>query len=269
MGGMHRGGAVLAPRLLMCAAPDIPWTGTCARRDTAGADARRPDNRPPSLTIRVVVGEDNFLVREGISRALERMENVELLAASEDLESLRASVETLEPDVVLTDIRMPPTRTDEGIRLAADLRRTHPSVGVVILSQHIELAYATTLFAEGSDGRAYLLKERLRNQQDLQQALQAVAEGRSLVDSRIVERLLTRSQHTDPQLNRLTPRERETLAMIAEGHSNGAIAEQLQITKRAVERQINAIFVKLELAESGDVNRRVRAALLYLAGEPE
>jgi DNA-binding NarL/FixJ family response regulator len=138
-----------------------------------------------------------------------------------------------------------------------------------VLSQHIDLAYATTLFAEGSDGRAYLLKERLKDQQELHQALRAVAEGRSLVDSRIVERLLTRTPHSDPQLDRLTERERQTLAMIAEGRSNGAIAEELLITKRAVERQINAIFVKLELTESGDVNRRVRAALLYLAGEPE
>ncbi len=220
------------------------------------------------MTIRVVVGEDNFLVREGITRALERMDGIQLVAANEDLDSLRSSVDALEPDVVLTDIRMPPTRTDEGIRLAADLRRTHPAVGVVVLSQHIEPAYATALFAEGSDGRAYLLKERLKNEQELQQALQAVADGRSLVDSRIVERLL-RTPHTDPQLDRLTPRERATLAMIAEGRSNSAIAEQLQITKRAVERQINGIFVKLELTESGDVNRRVRAALLYLAGEPE
>jgi DNA-binding NarL/FixJ family response regulator len=221
------------------------------------------------VTIRVVLGEDNFLVREGITRALERMDGVQLVAANEDLESLRDSVETLEPDVVLTDIRMPPTRTDEGIRLACDLRQSHPRVGVVVLSQHVEPAYATALFSEGSDGRAYLLKERLKDQNELHQALQAVAEGRSLVDSRIVERLLLRSPHTDPQLDRLTPRERETLAMIAEGRSNSAIAEQLLITKRAVERQINGIFVKLELTESGDVNRRVRAALLYLAGEPE
>ena len=221
------------------------------------------------MTIRVVVGEDNFLVREGISRALERMDGIELVGSNEDLDSLRASVEEMNPDVVLTDIRMPPTRSDEGIRLAADLRHTHPKVGVVVLSQHIDLAYATTLFAEGSDGRAYLLKERLKDQQELHQALSAVAEGRSLVDSRIVERLLTRTPHSDPQLDRLTERERQTLAMIAEGRSNGAIAEELLITKRAVERQINAIFVKLELTESGDVNRRVRAALLYLAGEPE
>jgi DNA-binding NarL/FixJ family response regulator len=221
------------------------------------------------LAIRVAVGEDNFLVREGISRALERLDGVQMVAVSEDLESLRASVETLEPDVVLTDIRMPPTRTDEGIQLAAALRHSHPGIGVVILSQHIDLAHATTLFADGSAGRAYLLKERLRNQQELYQALLAVADGRSLVDSRIVERLLTRNEHTDPLLDRLTPRERQTLAMIAEGRSNGAIAEQLKLTKRAVERQINTIFIKLELAEAGDVNRRVRAALLYLAGEPE
>ena len=238
--------------------------------DTCGGDPQhpRPSNRAP-VTIRVVVGEDNFLVREGITRALERMDGVQLVAANEDLDSLRASVETLEPDVVLTDIRCPPTRTDEGIRLASDLRQSHPRVGVVVLSHHVEPAYATALFSEGSDGRAYLLKERLKDQNELHQALQAVAEGRSLVDSRIVERLLLRSPHTDPQLDRLTPRERETLAMIAEGRSNSAIAEQLLITKRAVERQINGIFVKLELTESGEVNRRVRAALLYLAGEPE
>ena len=221
------------------------------------------------MTLRVVVGEDNYLFREGMSRALESMEGVELAASSGDLESLRRSVETLEPDVVLTGIRMPPTRTDEGIRLASDLRRSHPGIGLVILSEHLSLAHAAALFADGSDGRAYLLKERLRDEQELQQALQAVAEGRSLVDARIVERLLTRSHHTDPQLDRLTPRERDTLAMIAEGWSNVAIAEQLQVTKRAVERQTNGIFAKLELPESSETNRRVRAALIYLAGEPE
>jgi DNA-binding NarL/FixJ family response regulator len=221
------------------------------------------------VSIRVVVGEDNFLMREGIARALESMDGVDLVATSADLDALRESVETLHPDVVLTDIRMPPTHTDEGIRLATELRRTHPEIGVVILSQHIEPEYAIALLAEGSDGRAYLLKERLRDQHELYQTLDGVANGGSLVDSRVVERLLDLTTHNDPRLDRLRPVERETLALIAQGLSNSAIAERLSITKRAVERHINAIFVKLELAESDDLNRRVRAALLYLAGDPE
>jgi DNA-binding NarL/FixJ family response regulator len=221
------------------------------------------------MALRVVLGEDNYLVREGITRALERIEGFELVATGEDLGSLLEAVESTSPDVVLTDIRMPPTYSDEGIRVAVELRRTHPDIGVVILSQHVVPAYALALLAGGSDGRAYLLKERIKDQNELRHALLAVAEGRSLVDSRIVERLLEDGLHRDPQLDRLTPRERQTLAMIAEGRSNSAIAEELMITRRAVERHINSIFLKLELKESDDVNRRVRAALLYLAGEPE
>ena len=215
------------------------------------------------------MGEDNYLVREGLTRALEAMEDLELVATGADRDSLLGAVESMRPDVVLTDVRMPPTYTDEGIQVAVELRRTHPDIGVVILSQHVDPAYALALLAGGSDGRAYLLKERIKDQNELRHALFAVAEGRSLVDSRIVERLLEDSLHRDPQLDKLTPRERETLAMIAEGLSNSAIAERLLITRRAVERHINAIFLKLELKESDDVNRRVRAALLYLAGTPE
>jgi DNA-binding NarL/FixJ family response regulator len=221
------------------------------------------------MAIRVVVGEDNFLMREGIARTLESMDGVDLVATSADLDALRESVEAMRPDVVLTDIRMPPTHTDEGIRLATELRRTHPEIGVVILSQHIEPGYAIALLAEGSDGRAYVLKERLKDRQELYQTLDGVANGGSLVDSRVVERLLDLTTHNDSGLDKLRPAERETLAMIAQGLSNSAIAERLGITKRAVERHINAIFVKLDLAESDDLNRRVRAVLLYLAGDPE
>jgi DNA-binding NarL/FixJ family response regulator len=177
-------------------------------------------------------------------------------------------VERTQPNVVVTDIRMPPTLTDEGIRFAADLRRIQPEVGVVVLSQHAEPSYAQALFADGADGRAYLLKERLADQQELEYALAAVAAGRSWVDSSIVERLLDDGHARDPQLEALSPREREILAMIAKGLSNSGIAEQLAITRRAVERHINAIFRKLQLKESDeDTNRRVRATLLYLAGE--
>ena len=214
-----------------------------------------------------MLGEDNYLVREGITRALEAMEGIELVGTGVDLDSLRESVERTKPDVVLTDIRMPPTRTDEGIRFAAYLRLAQPGIGVVVLSQHVDPAYAHALFADGAEGRAYMLKERLRDQQELQQALTAVAAGSSWVDSRVVERLLGDGREHDPHLDELSPREHEILGMIATGLSNGAIADQLSITRRAVERHINAIFRKLELKESDEeTNRRVRATLLYLSG---
>ena len=162
---------------------------------------------------------------------------------------------------------MPPTNTDEGIRLAEELRDSHPEIGVVVLSQHAEPLYATALFDDGSDRRAYLLKERLKDREELGRALHEVAAGGSVVDSRIVEELLAlQRRREDTRLDQLTPRELEILGMIAEGKSNTAIAEALVITKRAVERHINAIFWKLDLGESEDVSRRVKAVLLYLRG---
>lgn len=220
------------------------------------------------LSIRVVLGEDSYLAREGISRALEELPDVDLLGAFENLESLRTGVGALGPDVVVTDIRMPPTETDEGIRFAAELRRTHPDVGVVVLSQHADPVYATTLFEDGSRGRAYLLKERVRHPGDLNRAVREVSVGGSVVDARIVEELLARERKRKSQrLGTLTPREFEILGLIAEGWSNAAIAERLVITKRAVEGHVRAIFASLELGDERDVSRRVRAALLYLAGQ--
>jgi DNA-binding NarL/FixJ family response regulator len=176
------------------------------------------------------------------------------------------AVENLKPDVVVTDIRMPPTETDEGIRLAEELRSTHPDIGVVVLSQHAEPLYALTLFDQGSHGRAYLLKDRLRDGEELGRAVREVAAGGALVDPRVVDELLTHSsRRADSPLARLTPRERETLALVAEGRSNAAVADALGVTERAVERHINAIFSKLELTEPERVNRRVKAALVYLA----
>jgi DNA-binding NarL/FixJ family response regulator len=219
------------------------------------------------VPVRVVLGEDNLLAREGITRILEGTDDIELLAACGDLDTLREAVEQHHPDVVLTDIRMPPTNTDEGIRLAGELRTSHPEMGVVILSQHATPLYAMALFEEGSDRRAYLLKERLREPGELGRALREVADGGALVDPRVVDELLTNRAHRrDTNLDQLTPREREILAQIAEGKSNSAIAGELMITKRAVERHINSIFFKLDLGESEDVNRRVRAALVYLSG---
>jgi DNA-binding NarL/FixJ family response regulator len=220
------------------------------------------------VSLRVALGEDSFLAREGISRALEADEDIELVATCADYDSLRAAVGETEPDVVLTDIRMPPSHTDEGIRLAEELRETHPGVGVVILSQYAEPLYAMKLLEHGSDRRAYLLKERVQDRSEVSRALHEVAAGRSVVDARIVEALLhARRTREESGLDTLTTREQEILALIAEGWSNEAIAARLVITKRAVERHINAIFWKLELGDSADVSRRVKAALLFLAGQ--
>jgi DNA-binding NarL/FixJ family response regulator len=217
------------------------------------------------MPVRVVLGEDSFIAREGIVRALEALEGVDLVQACENLGELRTAIDEELPDVVLTDIRMPPTDTDEGIRLAAELRTTHPDVGVVILSQHAEPLYATALFEQGSDRRAYLLKERVKDRDELRRALEEVAAGGSVVDARIVEELLAlQRRREETRLDQLTPRELEILGMIAEGKSNNAIATSLVITKRAVERHINTIFWKLNLGDSQDVSRRVKAVLLFL-----
>ena len=217
--------------------------------------------------LRVVIGEDVFLTREAIETLLRAAEGVELVAACEDLDTLRAAIERERPDVVLTDVRMPPTHRDEGIRLARELRETAPQIGVVVLSQLAEPEYASLLFEDGPEGRAYLLKESLRDRAELVRALRTVAGGGSVVDPLIVQTLLAaqRERREDP-LRQLTPRELEILGLIAEGRSNAAIAEQLVITKRAVERHINSIFLKLQLRDSENVSRRVKAALLYLSG---
>ncbi|HSC90220.1 MAG TPA: response regulator transcription factor [Gaiellaceae bacterium] len=225
----------------------------------------RPSLERPQ-TIRVVLGEDDLIAREGIARLLEGFDDVVLAAARADLPSLEDAVERLRPDAVLTDIRMPPTGTDEGIRLAQMLRTSHPEIGVVVLSQHVEPLYALALFQGGAAGRAYLLKERLVDPGELARALREVVAGGSVVDPRVVDEvMMQRREEVDSPLARLTPRETETLALVAEGRSNTAIADELGITRRAVERHINAIFAKLELADPERVDRRVTAALLYLA----
>ena len=218
--------------------------------------------------LRVVLGEDSFLAREAISALLNETAGIELVAACEDADSLRSAIDREQPDVVLTDIRMPPDHRDEGIRVANELRRTQPEVGVVVLSQHAEPGYAALLFDDGSHGRAYLLKESLKDRDELVRALVTVAEGGSVVDPLIVDELLDiQRRRRDTPLDLLTPRELEILGLIAEGRSNAAIAEKLVVTKRAVERHINSIFLKLGLRDGVDVSRRVKAALLYLSGE--
>jgi DNA-binding NarL/FixJ family response regulator len=217
------------------------------------------------MTIRVVLAEDNPLLREGIERVLERAEGLELVGAAGDLPGIEALVEAESPDLVVTDIRMPPTGTDEGIQLAARLREERPEVGVVVLSQYVEPAYALALLEAGSEGRAYLLKERVSEVDELVAAIREVAAGGSVIDAKVVESLVAARRPATSDLARLTPREREILGEMAQGKSNAAIAATLVLSTRAVEKHTNSIFSKLGLSEEVDVNRRVKAVLLYLA----
>jgi DNA-binding NarL/FixJ family response regulator len=220
------------------------------------------------MTIRVALAEDNLLVRQGICDLLAQDPDVEVVAAVGDLPSLERAIEVDNPDVVITDIRMPPGGTDEGIRLAGQLRDSRPLIGVVVLSQHADPAYALALLERGSDRRAYLLKDRLHHRAELVAAIHAVAEGSSMIDPKIVEGLVAARTHAARSpLNELTPREREVLHEIAQGKSNAAIGDALFLTKRAVEKHINSIFMKLGLADSEDVSKRVKATLLLLAEE--
>ena len=220
----------------------------------------------PDPPIRVVLAEDSLIVREGLQQLLRSAPNVEIVASCGDLDSLIAAVEADPPDVVLTDIRMPPSETDEGIQLAARLRDTHPDVGVVVLSQYADPGYALALLESGSDRRAYLLKERVHDRAQLLATVQAGADGGSVIDPKIVEVLVAaKARAQESPLSELTRREYEVLSEIAQGKSNTAIAETLVLTKRAVEKHINSIFMKLGLADTDDIAKRVKATLLFLA----
>lgn len=216
--------------------------------------------------LRVVVADDAFLVREAVQHVLEDEDGIEVVAACGDRDGLLRTIEAERPDVVVTDIRMPPTRTDEGLQVAARLRVEHPEIGVVVLTQYAEPQYGITLLDDGSDGRAYLLKERIQYRGQLVEAVRAVAGGGSVVDAKVVEGLIAeRRRVQESPLAELTPRELEILGHVARGSSNQAIADELVLTKRAVEKHINAIFLKLGLTEAMDVSRRVKAALIFLS----
>ena len=218
------------------------------------------------MVLRVVIAEDSLLMREGIVSVLALNDEIELAASCGNYDELLAAVEEHAPDVVITDIRMPPTQTDEGIRAANEIRANDPDVGVVVLSQYVEPDYAMRLFEGGSDGRAYLLKERLGDIGELSVAIKRVAEGGSVVDPKVVDALIeTRTDATPTVLDRLTEREGEVLAEIAMGGTNAAVGEALFISPRSVEKHVNSIFMKLDLSHETDTNRRVRAVLLYLA----
>jgi DNA-binding NarL/FixJ family response regulator len=216
---------------------------------------------------RVVVAEDSYLIREGIRRALEQDgDEIEVLEYCPDLPTLLQAVERHRPDVVITDIRMPPTNTNEGIQAAAALRTDHPDTGVVVISQYVSPHYALALFEEGSGGRAYLMKEHIGHRIQLVGVIREVASGGSVVDPEVVDVLVdARMRAKNSQLAKLTPREREVLAGVAAGKSNSAVAASLFMTRRAVEKNINSIFSKLGLRDETEVSRRVRAALLFLA----
>jgi DNA-binding NarL/FixJ family response regulator len=223
---------------------------------------------PSRRAIRVVVGDSDLLAREGITRIVEQLDGIEPLASSGDLSTLRTLIDRFEPDVVVTDIRLAPAYEDEGIQLAAELRRTHPRAAVIVLSEHPQTKHPTTLFASGSERRGYLLKESMADPDDLGHAIREVAAGGAVVDPSVIDALVATYGIDEPSsLARLTPREREILALIAEGASNNAIAVRVGIAKRTVERHVNAIYAKLDLAASDDVSPRVAAVLALLAGE--
>jgi len=217
-------------------------------------------------TIRVVLAEDNVLLREGMSRLVAGNEDFELVGTAADLPELFAVIERCQPDVVITDIRMPPTSHDEGIQAAAWLREHSPEVGVVVLSQYTAPGYAVALLEHGSAGRAYLLKERVASVEELVRAIRTVAAGGSVIDPLVVDELVrSRSHPRASSLDSLTPRETQILAEMAQGRSNAAIAAAVSVSERAVEKHTNSIFAKLGLTEEKDVTRRVKAVLLFLS----
>ena len=215
--------------------------------------------------IRVALAEDNYLVREGVLRLLEEEDDIEVVAVCEDLPTLERAIAEQSPDLVLTDIRMPPNNSDEGIQVANRLRGTSPETGVVALSQFAEPEYALALLAEGAERRGYLLKDRVSEAGEIPAAIRTVAGGGSVVDPKVVEALVgARSEKSSP-LDELTPRERGTLEQMAQGKTNAAIAASFVITERSVEKVVHSIFQKLGLTWQEDINRRVKAVLLYLA----
>jgi len=216
--------------------------------------------------VRVALAEDNVLLREGVSRLVAANEDFELVGVASDLPQLLALVKEQVPDVVVTDIRMPPTGTDEGIRAAAWLRENHPAVGVVVLSQYAAPGYAVKLLEHGSAGRAYLLKEHVGGVDELARAIRTAAQGGSVIDHAVVDELVrARSRERASGLSSLTARESQILAEMAQGKSNSAIAASVSVSERAVEKHTNSIFAKLGLSEEKDVNRRVKAVLVYLS----
>jgi DNA-binding NarL/FixJ family response regulator len=212
--------------------------------------------------MRVIVAEDSVLLREGVVRLLEEAGH-EVVGQAGDSEELMRKVRAHKPDLAIVDVRMPPTQTDEGLRAAKEIRSELPQVGVLVLSGYVEPAYAQELLAENAEGLGYLLKDRVSDVHDFADAVARVGGGGSALDPEVVSQLMGRSRDQDP-LEELTPREREVLALMAEGRSNAAIAGQLVVSERAVEKHVTSIFSKLDLTASAEDHRRVLAVLRFL-----
>jgi DNA-binding NarL/FixJ family response regulator len=233
---------------------------------TVAATQPRSRDRAP---IRVILADDAYMVRVAMRHLLAEADSMTVVGECDDVASVPPEVDRLRADLLITDIRMPPTFRDDGIRLAAELRTSHPALGVIVLSTYADVTYALKLFRDGCDGRGYLLKDRIRDRAQVIGAVETVANGGSVIDPQIVEDLVTSyTSSGTSDLVALTARELETLALVAEGQSNAAIAESLVLTKRAVEKHVNAIFAKLDLGDPDHVSRRVKAALVYLADRP-
>ena len=220
--------------------------------------------------IELMIADDTYLIREALEQIMRDSRVIDVVGTYGDRDTLLEAIDAAPPDAVITDIRMPPTGTDEGIQIARVLRERHPRTGVVVLTQFADPSYVVALLESGSSGRAYLLKERISAPAQLLSAVETVVAGGSVVDPKVVEVLVqARTIGPSSPLSALSPREHEVLAQLAEGKSNTAIAEALVLTRRAVEKHINSIFAKLELPGPEDVSRRVTAALMFLsAGEP-
>ncbi len=214
----------------------------------------------------VVLADDNVFIRNGVRAMIEALPGFALLAECGDADELRDAVDLHQPDVVLTDIQMPPSMSDEGIVAALDFRKRFPKMGVLVLSQYVEPEYVMMLFDHGSEGLGYLLKERVADLDEFERAIRAVARGESAVDPKVVEVLVAAGSKRSSDLSRLTPRESEVLGLIAEGMNNAAIAERLVLGDKAVAKHISGIFSKLGLTEEDDVHRRVKAVLIWLSG---
>ena len=229
---------------------------------TTSAGGDRPGEQP----IKVALADDSLLMREALDNLLGAADDVEVVASCGDRDSLLAAIEAEPPDVVVTDIRMPPTDSDEGLQVADALRREHPEIGVVLLSQFADPQYGIALLDHGSARRAYLLKEHIQYRGQLLSAIRTVAHGGSVIDPKVVDGLFAARRRDElSQLAQLTPRELQILGFVARGQNNQAIADELVLTKRAVEKHVNEIFHKLGLTSAPDISQRVKATLIYLA----
>jgi DNA-binding NarL/FixJ family response regulator len=217
------------------------------------------------MPIRVVLADDSYLIRQAVAGLIADEDDLEGVAVADDFDGLIAAVKEHEPDVVVTDVRMPPTSSDEGIRAAQLIRESSPGIGVVVLSQFVRQEYAAQLFAGGSQGRAYLLKDRVAEAGQLAHAIREVARGGSVIDPLVVDALIQTSGDEGMPIERLSPREHEVLREMAKGRNNAGIADALTLTERAVAKHINSIFTKLDLREEESAHRRVQAVLMYLS----